>query len=224
MLPLLRLSGFGEAVATGTPLLPFDLHVPILNLPGVFHTTFDNLPAAVPYLTADPRLVERWKEKLSSHTGFKVGIHWQGNRAYKNDQRRSIPLREFRPLADVPGTQWFSLQKNAGCEQLAEVADQYGVVDLGPELDVQSGAFTDTAAVMGQLGPRDHVRHGNLPPGGPSGRQRLGRTARGPGLCWFLDRDDSPWYPTMRLFRQTSPGDWPGVFERMTTRLREIAG
>ncbi|MBI3837411.1 MAG: hypothetical protein HY288_05705, partial [Planctomycetia bacterium] len=200
----------------------FDLHVPLLHLPGIFQTTFENMPAEVPYLAADPRLVDVWREKLSEFNGFKVGIHWQGNRDYAQDRYRSIALKEFAPLADVPGVQLFSLQRTDGVEQLAEVAGQFAIHELGPHIDEQSGAFMDTAAVMKNLDLVITSDTATPHLAGALGVPVWVALGKVPEWRWLLDRRDSPWYPTIRLFRQRTRGDWSDVFARMAGELRQI--
>ena len=199
------------------------MHVPLLHLPGIFQTTFENMPADVPYLAADPQLVERWREKLSPFNEFKVGIHWQGNPTYVQDRHRSIALAEFAPLAGVPGVKLFSLQKKDGVEQLAEVAGQFAIHDFGPQFDEASGAFMDTAAVMKNLDLVITSDTATPHLAGALGVQVWVALAKIPEWRWLLEREDSPWYPTMRLFRQSRFGQWSNVFERMAGELRQIA-
>ncbi len=151
--PLLRLltqSGFGGLFAKGTAPGGFDLHVPLMSLPGIFGTTLETIPHSVPYLKADPQLVERWRGTLGNAGAFRVGIAWQGNPTHRSDRFRSIPLANFAPLAQ-PGVELVSLQKGPGSQQLASVANMFAVRDLGDHVDVEHGPFMDTAAIMTQL-------------------------------------------------------------------------
>ena len=149
--PLLKASGFRGVIPGGTALPHFDVHAAMMSLPGILGTTLANMPARVPYLAADPKLLKAWRCRLRGLGGFKIGIIWQGNAAYTMDRFRSIPLAEFAPLAEVPGVQLVSLQKHAGSEQLAELDGRFDVVDLAASLDAETGAFMDTAAVMCSL-------------------------------------------------------------------------
>ncbi len=223
LLPLLRGSGFDGLLAWGDDLGEFDLQVPLLHLPGIFRTTLQNIPADVPYLAADPRLVDLWRERLASFDGFKVGIHWQGNRDYVQDRYRSIALEEFAPLAGVPGVQLFSLQKYDGVDQLAEVAGQFAIHDFGPQLDEQCGAFMDTAAVMKNLDLVITSDTATPHLAGALGVPVWLALNKVPEWRWLLDGQNSPWYPTMRLFRQSRFDQWPDVFRRMAEELRKIA-
>jgi Flp pilus assembly protein TadD len=222
LLPLLRrCPGIAELVAQGQPLPAFDVEAPLLSLPGLFGTTRATIPASVPYLSADPALQVRWSEELGSVEGFKVGIAWQGSRTYRGDRSRSIALRHFEPLARLPGVRLFSLQKGYGSEQLAAVAADWGVVDLGRRLDEGSGAFVDTAAVVTQLdlvvSSDTSVAH----LAGALGAPVWLALASACDWRWGMAGEDTPWYPNLRLFRQQRAGDWDEVFTRMAEQLHE---
>lgn len=200
-------------------LIEFDVQASLLSLPRILGTTLANVPASVPYLFADPRRVEHWRTVLARWPGCKIGIAWQGSRLYRRDAQRSIPLQLFAPLAKVPGVQLISLQKGDGSEQIGPLAGEVPVAELGPQLD-QDGAFVDTAAVMGNL---DLVITSDTAVAHLAGGLGVPVWVALPMLPdwrWLLDREDSPWYPTMRLFRQTRPDDWPSVFQRMAGALR----
>ncbi len=216
--------GVSQIVALGEPLPPFDLHTRLLTLPCIFGTRPTNVPAEVPYLHADPRREALWKPRMTGGQ-FKIGIAWQGNTSFGNDRLRSIPLKNFELIARVEGVKLFSLQKNAGTEQLAQVADRFRVEQFNPPLDEGgSGAFTDTAAVMNQL---DLVITSDTSVAHLAGALGV-RVWVALGVSsdwrWLRDRDDTPWYPTMRLFRQQRPGDWEGVFDRIAKALRDTLG
>jgi hypothetical protein len=187
-------------------------------LPGILNTSIETVPAETPYLAARPELVEHWRGKLSGFDGLTVGITWQGNPNYSLDRLRSIPLRCFAPLAQVPGVRLISLQKPPGTEQLAEVRELFPVTDFGDELD-QGGAFLDTAAVMKNL---DLVITSDTATAHLAGALSVPVWVAlrfAPDWRWMRGRPDSPWYPTMRLFRQRKPGDWHGVFEEIKDAL-----
>jgi hypothetical protein len=217
---LSRCPGIDRLVLQGTPLPDFAYHLPFLSLPGVFHTTLETVPAAVPYLSAEPRRIEAWGKELADVAGFKIGIAWQGSPKYQGDAHRSVPLKEFAPLASLSGVRLVSLQMGYGSEQLQQAGKDWNVLDFGERLDAD-GAFVDTAAVMAHL---DVVITSDTAVAHLAGALGVPVWL---ALCtasdwrWLRGRDDSPWYPTMRLFRQTRWGDWPGVFERMAAELRE---
>jgi FkbM family methyltransferase len=209
--------GVERVVAAGTPPPVVVVQAALLDLPALLGTTAESVPAEVPYLTPDPDLVEHWRRRLADEGGIKIGIAWQGSRTYRADRWRSIPLAEFAPLAAVPGVRLFSLQKGAGTEQLAGVG--FPVTDLGPGLDEAAGPFQDTAAILKNLDlviTCDSVL-GHL--AGALGVRVWVALPAVPDWRWMLDRDDSPWYPTVRLFRQTTLGDWGPVFRRMAAEL-----
>jgi hypothetical protein len=223
LMPLLTASGFRGLIPRGSPLPRFDVQAALMSMPRICGTTLETVPANVPYLAADSRLVENWRERLRSLPGLKVGIAWQGSPGYRFDRFRSIPLVQFAPLAEVAGVQLISLQKNAGAEQIAALEGRFTVADFASKLDAQSGAFMDTAAVMCNL---DLVITSDT---------AAAHLAGGLGVNvwlalwsaadwrWMNDRSDSPWYPTMRLFRQSRQGDWPGVFAQMKSDLTKLA-
>ena len=222
LLPLMRSSGYSDVIAAGTPLPAFDLRCPILNLPSAFATNLENMPRDVPYLHADPGSRRAMERQAARYAGFKVGIAWQGSRGYAFDRERSIPLRHFAPLA-IEGVQLLSLQKNDGVEQLAEVANQFTVHNLAHKLDLQGGAFMDTAAVMKNLDLVITSDTAIAHLAGALGVPVWVALNKAPDWRWFLKREDSPWYPTMRLFRQATPGDWPGVFSRIAAELAQLS-
>ena len=219
---LVRCPGIDRLVARGEELPDYDVQAPLMSLPGIFGTTLTTVPVEVPYIFPDENLIRAWRERLSTYRGFKVGIAWQGGRQYAGDAYRSLPLRHFAPIARVDGVRLFSLQKGPGSEQLADLPDGFTVADFGPELDTASGAFTDTAAVMRNL---------NLVITSDTAIPHLAGAMGVPvwvalNSCadwrWLDDREDSPWYPTMRLFRQSRLGDWDGLFARIAEELGDL--
>ncbi len=224
--PLLRLlarcPGIDQLVAQGDLPPRHDICTPLLSLPYHFETTLDTIPADVPYLEADPALVEHWRQELAARPGFKIGITWQGNPAYPADRQRSIPLAAFAPLAEVRGVRLVSLQKGPGSEQLAAFAEKWPVLDLGSRLDAAAGPFMDTAAVMKNL---DLVvtSDTSIPHlAGALGVPVWVALAKVPDWRFLLERRDSPWYPTLCLFRQEQRGDWRPVFERIAQTVHQL--
>ncbi len=213
--------GIDRLIGEGEALPEFDVHAPLMGLPLLCGTRLENVPADVPYLHAAPELVAQWRDRLSQFHGFKIGICWQGNAQYHGDRFRSIPLRHFAALAEIPGICWIGLQKAAGRKQLAEVRHDFPVVDLADELDREAGAFADTAAVMKNLDLVISSDTAIVHLAGAMGVPVWVALARVPDWRWLLHRSDSPWYPTMRIFRQKGMGDWTGVFAEMGIALRE---
>jgi tetratricopeptide (TPR) repeat protein len=221
LLPLLDgCRGVDRLVPRGASLPPFDVQVPLLSLPGIFGTTPQSIPAAVPYLAAAPHLVEHWRRELAAYPEFKVGICWKVNRRSPSERYRSIPLRHFERLARLPGVRLFSLQKGPAAGELGELPAGLSVVDLGRRLDETAGAFMDTAAAIQNL---DLVITCDTVIGHLAGALAAPvweAMSFVPNWRWLLGRDDAGWYPTMRLFRQPALGDWETVFARIAEELR----
>ena len=178
----------------------------------------ETIPAKVPYLFAGPSLVEHWGRQLGPANSLKIGIAWQGNARFPGDRLRSIRLREFAPIARRDGVRLFSLQQGEGRSDVAAVSDDFYVNDLAGRLDA-SAAFVDTAAVMMNLDlviTSDTVIAHLAGALGVPVWVALGLAA---DWRWLEKRDDCPWYPTMRLFRQQRLHDWQDVFERMAAAL-----
>jgi hypothetical protein len=190
-----------------------------MSLPGIFKTDLESIPADVPYLSAEPDRIERWGKTLGDDGRLRVGINWQGSTTFLWDHHRSMPLTEFAPLAAVEGVRLVSLQQGAGEEQLADAP--FAVEPLGDAVDVDA-SFCDTAAVIMNL---DLVITSDTAMAhlvGALGVPVWLALNFSPDWRWLLEREDSPWYPTMRLFRQTQLGDWPSVFERMAAELKTL--
>jgi hypothetical protein len=219
--PLARLltscAGIDRVVAREEPLPDFEVHAPLLSLPGIFHTTLDNVPGDVPYLFAPDESIARWRGVLSGAEGFKVGIAWQGNPEHRQDHFRSIQLERFAVLADVPQVKLYSLQLGAGRQRLAELAGRVPITDLAENLI----DFQETAAAVMNLDLVIACDSALAHLAGALGVPVWVAIPSAPDWRWLVDRDDSPWYPTMRLFRQTRPGDWESVFTRLASELQQ---
>jgi hypothetical protein len=226
--PLARLldgcPGVDLLVPQDAPPPPFDVYAPLMSLPGLLGTTADAIPAPVPYLAADPDLVARWRGAVAGDDALKVGVAWQGNPQHPKDRERSFPLAALAAVAAVPGVRLYSLQKGPGAEQLADPHLPFTVHDLGGRLDEEAGPFRDTAAVLTLL---DLVIAADSALAHLAGALAVPAWVALPMAAdwrWMVARDDTPWYPTLRLFRQAAWGDWGGVFDRMAAALRERAG
>jgi Flp pilus assembly protein TadD len=213
--------GVDRAVATGGSEL-LDFHVPMLGLPYVFKTTLENIPARVPYLAPDAARVAHWRQKLQDLSGFKVGIAWQGHPRDFGDAFRSVPLETFEPLA-LPGVTLVSLQTGPGAEQLKRLGDRFRVIDLADSLAAAGKGLAETAAAVANLDlvvtvdtPLAHLA-------GALGVPVWAALQFAPDWRWLLERSDSPWYPSMRLFRQAHFGAWSEVFNRMADELTSLA-
>ena len=168
----------------------------------------------MPYLRPDKTLSKEWAKRLADVPGLKVGIVWRGNPAQKVNPVRSCPASLLEPLARIPGVRLFSLQKDPGEEGIPN-----GITDIAADLD----DFTDTAAAVEQLDIVISVCTSVAHLAGALGRPLWVMLAFNADWRWLHDRDDSPWYPTARLFRQTQRGDWQGVIDRIAGELADLA-
>jgi hypothetical protein len=201
-------------IEAGGVLPVFDLWCPLLSLPPLLGMQ----APAPPYLTADADRVAAWRDRIGVH-GRRIGIAWQGNPASAAERGRSIPLREFLPLAQIPGVRLISLQKHHGLEQFAGVPDGVRIETLDDDFDAGPDAFIDTAAVMQCLDMVITSDTSVAHLAGALGRPVWVGLQHVPDWRWLLEGEDCLWYPTMRLFRQTKRGDWGGVFARMAELL-----
>ena len=201
------------------PLPAFDYHCPLLTLPMIFDTGADNIPADIPYLTADPEKARRWRERIRG-AGLRVGVVWAGNPTQKGDRLRSPGLKSMMPVFSVPGVDFVALQMGPGRKDLEANPLPSHVQDLGPEI----GDFADTAAIMSGLDLMISSCTAPLHLAGALGVPTWGAIPFAPHLLWQLERTDSPWYPSLRLYRQDTLGtDWSGAIGRMTADLAVLA-
>jgi tetratricopeptide (TPR) repeat protein len=200
------------------PSLSYDYHVPTMSLPLVFNTRLETIPAKPAYLSADPARIEKWRARLGGN-GFKIGICWMGDMAHiKGHNGRFFPVDYFEPLSRLPNVRLISLQKGEGEKDLGSLPAGMTVEALGEEWKT----FADTAAIMKTLDmviTTDTVI-ANL--AGALGVPTWVAIQYVPDWKWMFDRADSPWYPTMRLFRQKADGDWQGVFEEIKDALSRM--
>ena len=202
-------------------LPPFDFHAPLLDLPRLLGTTLRSIPADVPYIGADPARVEEWSQLLANDPpGRRVGLVWSGNPQHGNDRNRSIFLRDLEPLAAVANVTFFSLQKGAAATQASDSTLKIKVVDHTPRLS----DFSETAALLMNLDLIITVDTSVAHLAGALGRPIWVLLPFAPDWRWMLDRTDSPWYPTMRLFRQPRPTQWEEVIRSVATALQNIDG
>ena len=219
---LIGCPGIDRLIPMDGPFPAIDVQAPLMSLPHIFQTTPDTVPASIPYLFADAVRVESWRQTLGQlrdapgEASFEIGIAWQGNPKFRSDRDRSFGLKEFAPLAELSGVRLVSLQFGAGTEQLPPLLDTWPLIDLG-DLD-----FRDTASVMRNLDLVVSVDSAPAHLAGALGVPVWVALPFASDFRWFLDREDSPWYPTMRLFRQRKPGRWPDVFERMAAEVKII--
>jgi len=216
--PLIRLlttvPGIEQVIPLGHPVSDFQVYAPLMSLPHILGTTLDTVPAAVPYLKAPKSSLQLTS---SAHTRLRVGLVWSGGHLYRNNPTRSCPLITFDRLIQLSDIAFYSLQKGM---------DQGNLLELGWETRIQAlhDRLTDmaeTAAAIAQLDLVITVDTSVAHLAGALGKPVWLLLSYLPDWRWMLDRQDSPWYPTMRLFRQTQPGDWNGVMERVELELQQ---
>jgi tetratricopeptide (TPR) repeat protein len=221
--PLLRLvknlRGVAAVITEGDRLPEIDFHCPLMSLPRVFDTRIETIPAAVPYLASPGDIAAAWRERLSGGSDLKIGLVWSGNPANRLNPGRSISITALAPLLHIPGTCWFSLQVGTAAADIALVPKEK-IEDLSPFLT----DFAETAAAICHLDLVISVETAVAHLAGALGQQVWVPLAVVPAWRWLLDRDDSPWYPTMRLFRQSIAGDWTPVIRAIRDRLTEMVG
>ena len=191
----------------------------LMSVPHRLGTTLPTLPAT-PYLSADPALSARLATRIGSE-GLRVGIAWQGNPAFEADHLRSPPLSAFSPLGAIVGVRLFSLQKFHGTDQLPPLAQALRIDDLGAELDNGPAAFVETAAALDNLDLLICSDSATAHLAGAMGCPSWVVLPHAPDWRWMLETKESPWYPSMRLFRQRRPTDWTSVFQEVAQALRE---
>jgi Flp pilus assembly protein TadD len=208
---LTGVSGADHAAAAGTPLPPFDVQIPLLSLPGSFGTKMDTIPADVPYIPLG-RATRR--KPTGDRVPRTIGIVWQGSMNQKAD-RRSMPLAHFEPVAKLDGVQLVSLQVGPGAKQIAEAS--FPIADWGSTFNPASLKDLATAILKVDLVMTVDTAAAHL--AGALGVPVWTLLSFGPDWRWLLHRVDCPWYPTMRLFRQTKLGDWRDVVERVVAAV-----
>jgi hypothetical protein len=211
------LDGIAHVIATGEALPPFDLHCPLLSLPLAFRTELATVPSAVPYIRPPAEGAAKWRGRLPSNGRPCVGLCWAGSNAHLNDRNRSIALDRFAKIFTVGGVDFVSLQKDASAADAAILSAHNVALPA-----VQFADFADTAAVVGMLDLVISVDTSVAHLAGAMGKPVALLLPFSPDWRWMLDRADSPWYPTMRLFRQATLGAWDGVIARVCDALAEV--
>jgi tetratricopeptide (TPR) repeat protein len=201
-----------------------DMHCSLVDVADILNINAETIPAYPNYVRPAANLARYWSEKLPRDSAkLRVGINWQGNRDHQADVFRSVSLSQFECLADVPAVELFSLQCGFGVEQLATWRGTARIKTFGDELDKTSGAFMDTAAIMQQLDLIITSDTSIAHMAGALGVPTWIVLNYIPDWRWLLGRSDSPWYPSARLFRQPSLGDWPSAFREIKAALMELS-
>jgi Flp pilus assembly protein TadD len=196
----------------------YDAFVSLMSLPAHFHTVTETIPADVPYLRAPEDRVTRWREALDEGSELRVGLTWSGRRDEFYRNRRSCDLPQLAPLAGIAGVRFYSLQVGSEARQIEDAPAGLDIVDLGKEIQ----DFADTAAILQQLDLLISIDSAPAHVAGALGRPVWTLLPFVADWRWLTDREDSPWYPTMRLFRQPKVGAWEPVWDRVAQELRNL--
>jgi len=223
LVPIISLCPYvDQVIAMNTELPPFDYQIPLMNLPAVFDTTLDSIPNTIPYLYADETLDKKWQKFLKNKLGnevLQVGLCWFGDAAH--GQTKFMPLKELEPLLCMKNVNFYSLQKFTGLDQIDQLCPDANLHTFDDDFDKADGSFMDSAAFMKHL---DLVITADT---------SVAHLAGGLGIPvwiilphpaewrWLMERSESPWYPTARLFRQTAEGNWSEVQQELLVALQE---
>jgi len=208
-------TGVAEIVSRGAPLPDFDIHCPLLSLPLAFGTRLETIPAKAPYLYASSQALKNWAARLAPQRRPRIGLVWSGNPLHKNDSNRSISLRKLLPLLGIDAT-FVSLQKDVRPDDAALLRERKDILHFGEELK----DFSDTAALISHLDLVISVDTSVAHLAGALGKPVWVLLPFIPDWRWLLDREDSPWYPNVRLFRQSERDDWASVLAKIEQELR----
>ncbi|HKE40971.1 MAG TPA: DUF5672 family protein [Casimicrobiaceae bacterium] len=216
---LASVSGVSATVSSAVPAPSYDAHLALMSLPRVFDTNLNSIPADMPYIDVPQRQRREAQERLAPYADrLKVGVAWAGSKAHANDRNRSCSLATLALLFDVPGVAWFSLQHGEAASQIATMPKAANIAPLGAD-----SALVDTAALIAELDLIISVDTSIVHVAGALAHPCWVLLPFAPDWRWLLDRDDTPWYPTLRLFRQPTPRDWASVVMRVASELRALS-
>jgi tetratricopeptide (TPR) repeat protein len=211
-----NMKSIDQVIGIGEPLPDFDIQCPLLSLPSVFNTTIENIPDRIPYITVSPTLIKKWRDKIqNTKSMLKVGLVWTGNPEHSNDGNRSCSFAAFSQFFKIKDIIFYSLQKGKSSEQAKYPPKGMHFTDLTDDIS----DFSDTAALIENLDLVISVDTAVAHLAGALGKPVWTLLPFAPDWRWLLNRNDSPWYSTMRLFRQPSPGDWESAIENVTNEL-----
>jgi hypothetical protein len=211
------IDGVDRIVARGETLPAFDVHCPIASLPFAFRTGLDRIPAAIPYLCARGERISKWKPRIAAFARPVVALAWAGNPAHANDRNRSIALSRLDPLFATPDVRFVSIQRDLRSGDTEILADDDRIAHLGGEL----ADFADTAAVIALCDLVVSVDTAVAHLAGAMGKPVFILLPFSSDWRWMLDRADTPWYPTARLFRQPALQDWDNVIVQVQAKLAQ---
>jgi len=202
-----------------------DIKIPIMSLPFIFNTTLETVPADIPYLYADEHLIKFWKEKITQDKNFKIGLAWVSKSKHLEKNyltRRSVPLKNFAPLAELHNVSFYSLQKTDGLDQLSNLPQNFTVKSFGPDFDNTNGRFMDTAALIMNLDLVITSDTSIAHLAGALGKETWILLPYVAEWRWMQERNTTPWYPNARLFRQKKHSDWTHVIQAIKEELQKI--
>ena len=211
-------AGVDEIISRDEKLPKFDQYIQLLSLPHLFSTTLENVPAPIPYITAPPEAAGAWNARVNMAAGYKVGLVWRGNPQNTINPKKSILIAEVAGLCALEGVNWFSIQLDAGQDELGALRKHATIEECGPQLT----DWAETAALISELDLVVTVDTGVAHLAGALGKPVWVLLSHIPDWRWMLERTDSPWYPTARLYRQPAPGDWPAVLGQVRDDLEKI--
>lgn len=222
---------FGTIIDSAETITHADYYVPLMSLPYLLKTTIDSIPAATSYLAADPHLMAYWKSYLAHDDNLRIGICWHGNTRYQSYtlqkliEKKAIPMHLIAQLADIPGVSLYSLQKLDSCDNASALAAT-AIKTFGPDFDIINGPFMDSAAVIKNLDLVISVDTAIAHLAAGLGAPTWILLPRPADWRWLMYRSDSPWYPSVRLFRQATVDDWSCVISvlhhALKTKVNEI--
>jgi hypothetical protein len=213
-----RLEGAASVVARGEPLPPFDVHCPLGSLPLALKTEPATIPAEASYLKADDARIAKWHPRIGALERPRVALAWAGNAQHINDRNRSIALSRLASLWSAASPRFIGIQRELRGEDAELLAREPRVMQIGAELD----DFADTAAVIALVDLVVSVDTSVVHLAGAMGRPVWILLPFSPDWRWMLERNDSPWYPSLRLYRQPAPGDWGSVIEHVAADLARL--
>jgi hypothetical protein len=215
---LARTEGARQVIRTDETPPAFTWHCPLLSLPFAFATDLSTIPARVPYVIPDPAHVEAWGQRLRGNS-LRIGLAWGGNPNYPHELWRSIPLERLAPLTNLEDTTFYSLQMGAPARQVRQLGPRVHIINLQDE----QKDFADAAAIVAHLDLVISIDTSVAHLAGAMGKPVWILLNNSPDWRWLLEREDSPWYPTARLFRQSTFGNWQEVVARVERELRRLA-
>lgn len=214
LVPLLKEQGLGQVIAQGDARPAFDFHCPMLSLPRVFGVSLGNIPSCIPYVREPEARRTVWRDRKQGMPGARIGLVWSGSPTHKGDRQRSLPFSVLGPLWELGNVSWISLQP------VIREIDQQAVTDSPVHcFDNALQDFADTAALVAEMDLIITADTAVAHLAGAMGKPVWILLPHFPDWRWLLERTDSPWYPTARLFRQPRPGDWGAVIAEVTTAL-----